>query len=591
MRRADNQWPKTETAQNYLFFAEVMLELVDAKSWEAFQCDSLSFRARLDELIGEIERVQRKEVPKPVLQPLLEEISFDLLNDPVAKEILEQAHLTEQSFKLDMNQTTEALKRRVDLLKSLTSNSYRKMCEEKIIEFCLGDGRKKDHIVEICKCYASDVISSGNDKEHVFSSTKAHFFDRNIVRCTRGLLERYFERFSLKQVEYELYITASKEFSSFISEHFEIILINSVDDVVDPRLASRVKNMFSSRSLLKLTLKAVDPFSAVNVFEKLLRVTTVLGAMRPQGNHVRLGTSIYVIGPQPVFKSISRSVGRTMRVPVTLGLRRFDPAADFAKYMFGTSDANTTSRLIRSVNSASLSINSPDVEAKIVSLWSAFEVLLPQPTKDKESAVRITHFCEVLVPCVVYDYIRVVFEATYRNIRSDFGEEFSSFIEARGVGETKAEKLASIILGENDFQKELCALVACSPLALYRLARLQRVYSDPKDVSKKNTTLYNKIEWQLHRIYRERNNIVHSGSSSRVTERLLDHAYSYYQSILLLIEGTYRHSKISDSDHAIEFASIKYFLRQQKLEEISKSKIPEGESKSNQVIRLLFGGP
>ncbi len=590
MRASSNSWPASDTARNFRFFAEVMQELVDDQTWEANRCDSLSFKSRLQEFLTTLEMVQRKEIPKPTLTPLLDEINHEIRTDPIVSINLSNETFNHESFFLRYSDSTESLKRRTQLVMSLVATKYRNLCEDEIKKFCTGTGKEKDHLVRVAKCYASDLISSGCDRRHVFTLTKDFFFGKDIRRCTKGLLDRYFAALSKQGRKYSVFVTASKPFSKFVANHFPFKQIERSVDIEFAEVRRRVSNVFASRNALFIKVSALDPYSAVRLCEKMLSLAMVFGSMRPERLLIRLGTNFYVIDDKEKLVTITRPVGPDSRLPPTLKQRRFDADADFASYMFNSGDEGTFNRLYRSAVAASQSLTSPDTDVKIVSLWSAFEVLLPPPTKDVESTIRIIHFCELLVPCILFDYLRVVFEVTYRNFRTVFGDDFSEYISKHGNGTTKAEKLASLVLGKNPSQQGLLNLIAVSPLATYRLGRLQRSYSDPKNIVQKIDGLQKKLEWQLHRIYRERNNIVHSGRSSAAGESLLEHAYSYYQFVLFLIEDVYRKTKIADSDQAIEFVNIAQARRREKLIGFGASKELDQNERAKRAVKILFSG-
>lgn len=157
-----------------------------------------------------------------------------------------------------------------------------------------------------------------------------------------------------------------------------------------------------------------------------------------------------------------------------------------------------------------------------------------------------------------------------------------------GIGETKAQKFASLVIGENSHQGAMCRLVSSSPLALYRLGSLQRQFKDQSSVMSKQTTLSKKIECQLHRIYRERNAIVHAGIANIESTALLEHAYSYYQSTLHLIEMVYRSVGIASSDQAIEYIGVMLKQRRRKLEEsIKKSAKAASDEEINASVAVI----
>ena len=509
MKLSTNSWPRTKGAKNFKFVAEVLLELVAPGTWEAFQCDSSSFQGKLNEATSLLRQVQRKEIPKPSIDPIIEELASSIEGDSIIDEILKKAGIEANQIFLRPKETTEALLRRVLMLNTLVGQGYKLSCEKRIVAFAVSDGKEKDRLVAAAKSYVSSLISNGYDRRHIYFTIRSHFFDDPILRCTTGLLTRFFLKFSEKTQRFTIFISAPRELSLFAEESFKFNRISKVADLPNDTLQLRFKHVFASKDVISTSLNSLDPFAAKSIFESLLQLVITFGAMRPRRQSLRFGTSVYLVDEAGLTKALQRNVGLDIRVSPSLQKRRFDPDADFASYMFDNSDQSTATRLFRSATSAANSLDASQYDTKVVSIWSAFEALLPQPTKDKEAGARIVHFCDLLVPCILFDHFRVVFEVTYRNYRDEFGSPFSDFVEAHGEGSTKAEKFASLVLGENVHQPGLCELLSQSPLALYRLGNLQRTFKEPSAVSARLISLSKKVEWQLHRIYRERNTIGH----------------------------------------------------------------------------------
>lgn len=352
----------------------------------------------------------------------------------------------------------------------------------------------------------------------------------------------------------------------------------------------RLKFAFStgSRLVASFSVSEREQFSAAAMVDKILQIVGVFARLKPQMKGVRLGTQYFVMDEKQNVGAVTRSIAREFKLPNPLRQRRFDVNADFANYMFQPGNFETTSRLIRSVSLAGFSMNTPDIDARIVPLWSAFEALLPQPSKDKEASVRISHFADVIGPCILHDHFRSLFEVTYRNFKTCFGEVFSDHVGAKGIGETKAHKFANLIVQQDPFDEDFFKIFSDHPLARYRVGRMRRVFSNPKNVVDILDGLEKKVEWQLHRIYRERNSLVHSGSVTRAAEHLLENGYSYYQSILFLIERISRSVSIADSDQAIELVNIAYRRRKEILTGIVRDKTINDNEKPTNIMNVLF---
>ena len=76
---------------------------------------------------------------------------------------------------------------------------------------------------------------------------------------------------------------------------------------------------------------------------------------------------------------------------------------------------------------------------------------------------------------------------------------------------------------------ELCRLCAAHPLILHRLYRARSMTLDkPGSVAENLRYTRQNVDWQLKRIYRVRNSIVHRGQGSTLLPQLTQHLHSYF---------------------------------------------------------------
>ncbi|TIO48116.1 MAG: hypothetical protein E5X80_29195 [Mesorhizobium sp.] len=105
----------------------------------------------------------------------------------------------------------------------------------------------------------------------------------------------------------------------------------------------------------------------------------------------------------------------------------------------------------------------------------------------------------------------------------------------------------------------MCDLLTDNPLALHRVFKLQRDY---KNIGAVNGTLddhYNRVRWQIHRVYRARNQLVHAGLMPSYLESVILNLAEYYRSAVVTIVGrAKREEELSDIDQVVSEIGIKY---------------------------------
>lgn len=251
-------------------------------------------------------------------------------------------------------------------------------------------------------------------------------------------------------------------------------------------------------------------------------------------------------------------------------------------------DARTQRSVMRSLNAVALAANASDSETQLVTLWSAFEALLPEPTKDDGSGARITHFAKLMVPCVVRGYLKSRFRVCYKSCRVAGGKDFQKYVEDVGVGEALEERLAYILSSGVGVQKPLFATVSDTPLMLNRLWRLGKWLSQPEECTKNAMQHELKVTWQVHRIYRERNNIVHSGSRSPFLPTLVENAFLYYRLVIRSLQRAYADHGIYEPHGALQLISGLHEQRNKQLQQLLRERALEPAERQARLLRLIF---
>ncbi|MBN2449474.1 MAG: hypothetical protein JXR77_03740 [Lentisphaeria bacterium] len=175
---------------------------------------------------------------------------------------------------------------------------------------------------------------------------------------------------------------------------------------------------------------------------------------------------------------------------------------------------------------------------RLANLWVAIECLVRLP-----GSGVIENVCQYIPASVSTHHIQGV----VRNVAIDLRDAWrSSCPDAATLRKSAGERtssrdipLSTLLqwLVQDDSQAEIKALynlVTANPLMVFRLDRVQKHYV--RDAKKMAAMLRNHalhVDWQLRRIYRARNRIVHWGASPAQVRHLSQHLHSYLLLTLL----------------------------------------------------------
>jgi hypothetical protein len=191
-------------------------------------------------------------------------------------------------------------------------------------------------------------------------------------------------------------------------------------------------------------------------------------------------------------------------------------------------------------------------DARLLSIWSAFEALLPIPMKDGESITRITHFVEYLSPLISARYTENIFRCFYNDLNKEYRNQLRNFIKAYGSGRNNFDKFIGLFFAEQSVTRAFTAIFSDSELMLYRAHELFTLANDPSALLRRIEAHETRVGWQLHRIYRMRNMFVHSAARTPFASQLTENALEYFKALISSLVEVGEMTMIVESDALID---------------------------------------
>ena len=158
------------------------------------------------------------------------------------------------------------------------------------------------------------------------------------------------------------------------------------------------------------------------------------------------------------------------------------------------------------------------------------------PKRKGQSIIR--EVVEGVLPFVGMQYFRRIFWRLATDLtrwNREYSLELLNGINANSEADLSVKVFSLIAHKENSEQfNELFGKVDDFELLRYRLYSLGKVFEKPKRVVETLNNHQRRVEWQLHRIYRARNSVVHSGQSPGFTSVLVVNAHDYFDQVFEL---------------------------------------------------------
>ncbi len=585
-----NSWPKTERAKKYQLFASRLLELVHPKAQDIYRVHALSTPAKLTELRRASNAVLNGTHPKPTIFPIIEETNEALQSDPIVAKIAFDAGLSPADLSFETQQSTEEIIGRASLWLRILQQKYKKNIEKEIISTI--NSNKKYKLILFTKLYISHLIEEGFHRSFIRDRTEETFFSKDIGRCTDNLLKKFFNHFSGRTINYDVAIHVPDELAKSMRNSFRIKTASNEEETV--KLLgfhnSRVVPSDNLTLVLFENAKSPDPYSAVKRVNPALSIPKAFNAVYPNTKNIsieddcfvvdRAKHDVYHIPVSEVFRPV-HSFTSSLNYNASL----FPDFAHFAWAGAQWDDYDVLLSLGQSFESAIAALSTGSPQAQLVSIWSAFEALLPEPTRDEKS-VRIKHFARLISPCITHKYLKGKFRIFIDDIPHHLSMDSADLFDQDLKRSDRPRHLARILQTDDSEKSRLFQKLSQSPLLCSRLFELSKIASDPKIAENKLASHERRVNWQIHRIYRQRNQIVHSGKTDSFLPTLVENAFLYYRLTVRGLQTIHVSDKIHNPDSALQLLQVRHDKRKQAI--ANSRKEVDIAKRNSQLLDAIF---
>lgn len=563
MRLPREKWPDTEGSRGILMFAQLMNEMLTGTTFEGFRVYSLDTSARVSEALDLIRDIREQRIPNAALEPVIEEIKWSLVKDPAARKLAD-SEISSLMGVLSTAYTLDDFQAHLALINKLTKNSYKSSLESLILDL-FDDSKKRMEFRKLIGFYCSHLVNLGYERVYIRSSVESVFFDRNVIRMGRRSLDKFFKSFDGKKRRYVVQAGVTQDLGRYLVELGCKAFERSVSE---PYEATLVQNENSSdlEWVFEYSVETLDPQGAMNAAFQFLNGQRAIVFLDPYGMRCEWGDKMHVtlhraragqlFEKSDFLENKTRQPVGGKKNPAPRILRAMT-ISNYAADIGNNFDRASTERIISSIRTAALARTSFNSENRLISLWSAIEVLLSDP----RDVSRIVHYARLIVPCIVMRHARRQVIAVYNELLPHYRVRLRNIIKDMNTGRIGPDAFAELIfLKENElFQNRLCQCLGDNPLALHRVFKFQRDY---KTVGAVNSTMddhYNRVRWQMHRVYRARNQLVHAGRIPTYLESVILNIAEYYRSAIVTIVGRAKKEEgLSDIDQIVSEIGIKY---------------------------------
>lgn len=560
--RSLHKWSNIEGKENLIFSAQLLEEMLFHYTIDTYKPSVMDTALLINEALETIAEVEKGNIKEPNIKHVLAELCDCLDKDYIAEKLInlskDQIFFVLKNPKSNRNKIKnilEILKNSVDDIK------YKEELEKEIIKLSLSSSNEFHSLRRLVRNYITCLISHGYHPYFIREEMLDFFWQGNNNEIIDGnCLQKFFDKFSFRSKNYHVYVVVDKIFTLYT----DIESIGWLKFCTKEQLPHNINNHNFLRIGENETfcifnkINNIDPYSARESAEKILKLSAdLINIFHHKRKPIWQNKFMVLDADENKVFPVNQSIPSMLKC---IDLK--EPKAKLKIHNFVKSfslDGNSYAKFINSIRLHSMALHSDSVENQLLNLWVALESLVPSDTQSTDES-NIEHIINSLIPFlnIVYfselidnlvkDLIRWNFYVTRKALKDIHGNSFKIKLINLLTNSDYNSKLAELFNSTREFY-----------LLKDRLEYFQDIFSSKKKINFALEAHSRRLEWQIRRIYRTRNLIVHTGVSPHYIATLIEHTHSYLDMVLnVLIALATNPSAINSVGQGFEYVALLY---------------------------------
>ncbi|WIO73358.1 HEPN domain-containing protein [Porticoccaceae bacterium LTM1] len=567
--RTLRNWEKPEELEGMVFFAQLLEELLFDYSLDTYKPSAMNTSTLCGEARGLIGDIEQEVIDSANLNYVLEELVVNLKKDEVASGLVDIDVITIENKLVKENTTLTEKKTIVEILHSqILLSKYKEKTESLLMEAISAAG-EKNRIRALARSYITTLISLGYSTRYLYPAVRRFFYwgENRITKVED--LKIFFDLVSGKRYQYRAVLRASTLFDEIKDScaPFKIDITKILDEETAGYARDKNFSVGDDESFLVVNdIESLDVFSARDHAEsRVERLSTLVNFFHhkevPTWEKSALLINLDTGRPRKISSAenpmLMCSDMKTAEAAVKLNsfINEFD--LQFVSFQ----------RFIRAAELHSLALRSDSPENQLLNLWVALETIVP--SKLGRSKAKINNVIDSIIPFLSLNYIYSLTDRLVRDYRIWNRSALNRALH--GIdGDNDRQKFIRLLLLEDcaDARSSLYSDLGNFYLLRNRTHYFATSLSSPKKISRILKAHADRVDWQIRRIYRTRNQIVHAGHTPRYINVLIKNIHDYLDIVLgtigdLASDG----ERFRTNDQIFKYVEIKYLEYEKELKD------------------------
>lgn len=527
-------WVKFDESKSLLFLAELLNEMLFDYTLDTYKPNALNVHSLIHESLEISEKIKEGAIKESNYEHIRDELTMSFKKDITLKKILKDKHFHYLCL-IKESKSHEELKVVLDSLHYYLSNKkYFELLKATLKEEVKA-GNSKSNIFSIARAFITEILEYGYEKSYIYSVVNSTFFNKKKSVESLNSLDYFFEQFNFKTSKFIVTFICSKEFESIKDSIREFDLKITKKQPKLPNINASKKFLESKFEncifIIANEVEALDHAAARNIAERKLIFISDLFSFYNHQLKLQIASNAYVCNKNSGYcLNLSRQTDAIKKgqdltpkdVSETVGTLRKNMALnDRSLYQF-----------TKAVQLHRLAIDANELENQLLDLWAAIETLISiQPNSNKN---RIQQIVDFLAPVLSVNYMKKLLTELKKDLDLWNPKMTEKILSEVIEVSNPIEKLGLLIATTNYEQqfKELDEALNEFPLLKNRIGTYSKWCKTDKELQSLLERHCLKVSWQIRRIYRARNSIIHNGEKPHQLEILVENLHSYVDSCI-----------------------------------------------------------
>lgn len=541
------RWTNINDCLNLLFFSQLVNELLFDYSIPSNRISTLNCHYLVIDALSAIDGIDNYGVPEGNLKPIMSELYYELNKESIFVDKHPLDYFLKQSngkvlsrvYPKDMNYLE--LKNCAISLKNVffSNNDYYSKLKERIIKI-VKDNKidEQEELFRLTKIILTELKNKGYSLKYIYFVMNQLFW--NPMKCidSNDIIDEFFNAFDFKKKKYTVVFKVNLikmkplvthldglEFKDFLSED-EIKFMDT-----------DFKCLKSDEKYVTVSCEALDPYSSADNAEKIIEQCAYIFRMYDHTYKYSIRSADYRVLTADFCYKKGKTVNAVEHIRMLKDSRILENtsfATDSILKMAEQGHYKDFKKLINAAKFHSHSIDSIAEENQLLDLWAIFEAVLN--ISSKHTSDRIIQVCNYLVPILKYKYIYSLFSQLYDDIKA-FDKEWCEINLIGKNADEKIKNLAEFVLLDtnSDKREDFYNLCFDFPLLKERIKYYNSALNNPSQVFDYVEKHANRVRWQIMRIYRNRNLIIHNADNMPYLNLLVENLHSYVDDFLYYV--------------------------------------------------------